>query len=178
MPQAADTAATRQTFENNLHLLARTLPSRFSRDTLGLLNGLDSIFESLPSVLTHGDLCETNFLVDEGSGRLTGIIDWAETEIMPFGLSLWGLENILGYMDVHGWHYFDRHVDLRALFWKAFHSAVAEEDEALLPKQSAIDLARRIGVLFRYAFRWDENMQRRVVQDGDSGTRYLDALFR
>lgn len=128
-------------------------------------------------VLTHGDLCEMNFLVDERSGNLTGVIDWAETEVLPFGLGLWGLENILGYMDMHGWHYFDRQADLRALFWKAFHSAVSQEDGSLLRKQGAIDLARRMGVLLRYAFRWDESMQRRVVQDGDSGTRYLDALF-
>lgn len=119
-----------------------------------------------------------NFLVDKSSGHLTGIIDWAETEVLPFGFNLWGLENILGYMDVHGWHYFDRHADLRALFWKTFHSAVAEEDEMLLRNQVAIDLARRMGVLFRYGFSWDENLQRRVVQDGDSGTRYLDALFQ
>jgi aminoglycoside phosphotransferase len=128
-------------------------------------------------VLTHGDLCEMNFLVDESSGHLTGMIDWAETEVLPFGLSLWGLENILGYMDVHGWHYFDHHADLRALFWETFHSALAE-DAALLRKQGAIESARRLGILLRYAFRWDENMRRRVVQDGDSGTRYLDAFFR
>lgn len=117
-----------------------------------------------------------NFLVDENSGHLTGVIDWAEAEALPFGFNLWGLENVLGYMDVHGWHYFDRQADLRALFWNAFHGTITE-DRSPFEQQDAIDLATRIGVLFRYAFRWDENMQRKVVQDGESGTKYLDALF-
>lgn len=142
----------------------------------GVGPGRVQLFEDLPMVLSHGDLCEMNFLVDENSGHLAGVIDWAEAEIRPFGSSLWGLENILGYMDVHGWHYFDQHADLRALFWSTFHSAV-DDHEAQLQKQSAIDLARRTGILLRYGFRWDENMQRKVVQDGDSGTRYLDVLF-
>ena len=32
------------------------------------------------------------------TGQITGIIDWAEAEVLPFGLALYGLENLLGYM--------------------------------------------------------------------------------
>jgi hypothetical protein len=45
-----------------------------------------------------------------------GVIDWAEAEILPFGCALWGLENVLGFMDLHGWHYFDSHKELEDLF--------------------------------------------------------------
>lgn len=140
-------------------------------------------------VLTHGDLCEMNFLVDENSGHLTGVIDWAEAEILPFGFNLWGVENLLGYMDGNGWNYFEGYEDLRAVFWTVFYGAVAvvaeeEEEDGVLPsevlcqKQEIIDVARRMGILFRYGFFWDENLRKKVpVQEGDSGMRYLDAFF-
>lgn len=147
-------------------------------------------------VLTHGDLCEMNFLVDERSGHLTGVIDWAEAEILPFGFNLWGVENLLGYMDGNGWNYFEGYEDLRAVFWKTFYGAVAvvaeegeeggeEEEDGVLAsevllcqKQDIIDVARRMGILFRYGFFWDEDLRRKVpVQEGDSGMRYLDAFF-
>lgn len=186
IPQTADTTAIRLTCENNLHLLARNLPERFSRDILELTECLDSIFENLPMVLTHGDLCEMNFLVDEHSGHLTGVIDWAEAEILPFGFNLWGVENLLGYMDGNGWNYFEGYEDLRAVFWETFYSAVVvaeEEDgvrasEVLCQKQDTINVARRMGILFRYGFFWDEDLREKVpVQEGDSGMRYLDAFF-
>lgn len=142
-------------------------------------------------VLTHGDLCEMNFLVDERSGHLTGVIDWAEAEILPFGFNLWGVENLLGYMDGNGWNYFDGYEDLRAVFWTVFYGAVVvvdeeeEEEDGVLAsevlrkqKQDTIDVARRMGILFRYGFFWDENLRKKVpVQEGDSGMRYLDAFF-
>lgn len=180
-------AATRQTCSNNLHLLARTLPERFSSDILELTECLDSIFKTLPMVLTHGDLCEMNFLVDENSGHLTGVIDWAEAEILPFGFNLWGVENLLGYMDGNGWNYFEGYEDLRGEFWKSFYGAVvvAEEGDGVLAsevllrqKQDTIDVARRMGILFRYGFFWDEDLRKKVpVKEGDSGMRYLDAFF-
>lgn len=50
-------------------------------------------------VLNHGDLSELNVLVDPLTGRLTSVINWAKAKICPFGISLWGLENILGSMN-------------------------------------------------------------------------------
>jgi hypothetical protein len=37
-----------------------------------------------------------NLLVDKDDGHLTGVIDWAEAEILPFGCELWGIENVMG----------------------------------------------------------------------------------
>jgi hypothetical protein len=166
----------RQTLEDDLRLLAGNLPLRFTREIDELLDNLSSMLDSLPAVLTHGDLNEMNFLVDESSGHLTGVIDWAEAKILPFGMNLWGFENILGYMDLNGWHYFDQHASLRTLFWETFNSTVVA-NEATVRLQSVIDCARRMGILLRYGFRWDENMQRKVVEDGSSSTKYLDALL-
>jgi hypothetical protein len=59
-----------------------------------------------------------NIFVDPNIGHVTGIIDWAEAIILPFGISLWGLENILGYMDSQGWHYYKNYQKLEKLFWK------------------------------------------------------------
>ena len=43
-----------------------------------------------------------NILVSPITGRITGIIDWAEAKVLPFGLALYGLENLLGYMGPGG----------------------------------------------------------------------------
>jgi hypothetical protein len=34
----------------------------------------------------------------------------------PFGLALWGVENVLGYMDGEIWHYFSNYEQLEKLF--------------------------------------------------------------
>lgn len=83
--------------------------------------GLPAIF-ALPFVMTHGDLNETNVLVDDGS--ITRVIDWAESTIYPFGVSLWALENILGYMDNTGWHYHENARELWDEFWQVFETNV------------------------------------------------------
>lgn len=43
---------------------------------------------SLPMVLLHRDFGTCNIMVDGMSCHLTGIIDWAEAEICPFGQNL------------------------------------------------------------------------------------------
>lgn len=51
--------------------------------------GLPALFSGdYPLVITHGDLSEMNLLVDPLSGKITGIVDWAETSIQPFGFTL------------------------------------------------------------------------------------------
>jgi hypothetical protein len=67
-----------------------------------------------------------NFLVDLGTGHITGIIGWAEAEILPFGCGLWGLQNLLGFIDMHGWQYFIGYTELESIFWKAFEDAIGE----------------------------------------------------
>lgn len=54
-------------------------------------------------VLSHGDLNETNLLVDEGTSAITGIIDWSSAKIASFGLELAALRRLGGNMNENGW---------------------------------------------------------------------------
>ena len=81
--------------------LSGTLSSRFTivKRTFQII---DEISYQVPWVLTHSDLSNTNILVDSDSGHLTGVVDWADARIEPFGIALWGLESMLRVMeDVH-----------------------------------------------------------------------------
>ena len=57
-----------------------------------------------------------NILVDPETGHMTGIIDQIDAKVLPFGISLWGFRNILGYMDATRWHYYENYESLEALF--------------------------------------------------------------
>jgi hypothetical protein len=95
-----DTAALLVEFHSKFDLLARSLPSRFASNLGRVRQELTSLFlGALPFVLNHGDFCEMNLLINSETGYTTGIVDWAEARILPFGFSLWGLENVLGHMD-------------------------------------------------------------------------------
>ncbi|KAK8017027.1 hypothetical protein PG993_015216 [Apiospora rasikravindrae] len=82
----------RQDIESDLDCLVQSLQTTVKQ----VRADLPAIFAHLPFVLTHGDFYESKILVDEDDGRITGITDWAEAEVSQFGLSLWGLEIVLG----------------------------------------------------------------------------------
>ena len=174
-PLPIDVPLVRKRFTNKLHLLAQNLPPRFLDSICELRDDLPLILaDTYPTVLTHGDLSQMNFLVDPKSGHLTGVIDWAEADVLPFGCALWGLENVLGYMDSSGWHYFNNRPRLENLFWLTLQDAVGEPIKG---KSKAINVARKMGVLFKYGFRLDENLQQRIVDENDVGMNYLDAII-
>lgn len=109
-------------------LLSESLPSRFAKTMLRLSNAVDGLFyPSYPLTLTHSDLCEMNIIVDPETGHIKGIIDWIDAKIQPFGLALWGLQNVLGYMNEEGWHYFDQHEQLEKMFWETFEKELGAE---------------------------------------------------
>lgn len=115
-----------------------------------------------------------NVLIDPETGSITGIVDWAEARILPFGFSLWGFENILGYMDSEGWHYYDNRHELEGIFWKTFlvEASSASEDDLQL-----IRAARMAGLFCRYGFVMDGKTVRKVVSESDSSSlAYLDAF--
>jgi hypothetical protein len=164
-----DASNLRQEIEIDLNQLSQQLPDRFLR-TLNLVRkGIPGIF-TLPFVITHGDLNETNILVDDG--YITGIIDWAESTIYPFGVSLWALENILGYMDSTGWHYHENAKELRHEFWRVFEANVGGIQEEVKEK---IRLAWMLGLFLRYGFEQDGSARGRV-RDTDTALRYADAF--
>jgi hypothetical protein len=71
-----------------------------------------------------------NIFVDPNTRHMTGIINWAKARILLFGISLWGFENILGYIDSQGWHYYNNHHKLESLFWQTFEETVGGVSEA------------------------------------------------
>ncbi|KDQ22218.1 hypothetical protein PLEOSDRAFT_171658 [Pleurotus ostreatus PC15] len=71
-----------QVSPQTLETLIARLPCLFADD-----------WPMVPNLL---DLLENNLHVDPGTGRLVGICDWRDVEISPFGISLCGLETMLG----------------------------------------------------------------------------------
>jgi hypothetical protein len=63
-------------------------------------------------VVQHDDLLENNIYVDEATGHIIGIVDWADAMIAPFGVSLGGLETVLGVQTSSCWHFYPNHVEL------------------------------------------------------------------
>ncbi|KAK7613509.1 hypothetical protein JOL62DRAFT_554305 [Phyllosticta paracitricarpa] len=104
---------------HKLHLLSRRLPSRVLRraaeETLKRL----PLLERLPLALNHGDVVPGNVMVvgassggqlggqrrgEEGGEeeleccRMAGLVDWAEAQVGPWGVPLYGLEFLLGFV--------------------------------------------------------------------------------
>lgn len=99
-----------------------------------------------------------NILVDPDSGRLTGIVDWADASIEPFGIALWGFESVLGCSGPKGWSYFERDSShSRSLFRRVFLAEIGEPLSAQICR--AIDELRTLGVLLRYGFSWETGME-------------------
>lgn len=133
-----------------------------------------------PIVLNHGDLIASNMLVDEDTWQITGLVDWAEAEWLPFGTCLYGLEFLLGYIDAtctstsdsasdsetttgHKpvWRYYFDAPRLRELFW----ARLCDEAPGMKDRMEDVLLARDLGVLLWYGYAWDEGAIDRVVNE-------------
>lgn len=149
------------------------MPPRFQENLSRVRQGLPSLFSgSYPLTLNHGDLNGLNVFVDPNTGHITGIIDWPEATIGPFGMSLWGLENFLGFMDAKGWHYYPNSDLLRDLFWQTFEFATGE----LSPEEKeVIQIARMAGLFLQYGFAWEKG-GREPVDPRSVSFLYLDAF--
>lgn len=120
-------------YTTTVRRLRDTLPSHFYpfvAQIRGILPMLCSGEHSV--VLTHGNLNETNNLVDPISGEITGVIDIAEASFLPFGFALYALDNTLGDMGREGWKYFDNADSLRDEFWRAFDGLVGGLSEDMI----------------------------------------------
>lgn len=161
--------------QDEFDILLQQFPSRFTSVISKLREELPTMFTpTYPLVLTHTDLCEMIIIVNPDTGNITGIIDWAGAKFLPFGMSLWGLQNMLGIMDSDGWHYHENSSRLEGLFWEIFYSNVgfASADHI-----RAIKIAERVGLVLRYGFTWEDGVFERPVTEKDSSIRYLDAFF-
>ncbi|RMI95611.1 hypothetical protein CDV36_016389, partial [Fusarium kuroshium] len=133
--------------------LCNNLPSRF-KPYVTQIQGILPMLRSgeHPVALTHGDLNEMNILVDPASGKITGVVDWAEASFQPFGFALYALDNALGSMGPSGWEYFDNADYLRDEFWSTFSKLVGGLSESSM---ESIRLARVAGLLIRYGTAYD-----------------------
>lgn len=129
--------------------------------------------ERLPVVLNHGDFLPRNVLVDSKTGGLIGIVDWAEAEELPFGITLYGIEHFLGESTEKQdhdtkkarWRYREGHEELRSVFWDClFWNIAASSDRGL---QEAVALSREVGILLWHGFAWDDGSLDRVVNYAD-----------
>lgn len=139
--------------------LSSSLPSQFAEVIEKIVQSSNEIFQQVPWVLTHGDLSNMNILVEPDSGHLTGVVDWAEASIQPFGMGLWGLESVLGCSGRDGWTYFGGDaLCSRQLFRETFHKEVGMP--VSLETRGALEEARILGVLLRYGFCREDGTER------------------
>ena len=119
------------------------------------IQGLNEILNHARWVLTHQDLSDMNIFVDPDSGHLTGVVDWADACIEPFGKALWGLESLLGCHDKNGYSYFGGDAShSRKLFREVLLNEIKTQDP--LESQRAIDEVRTLGVLLRWGYHWED----------------------
>lgn len=116
-----------------------------------------------------------NILVDPHTGHITGVVDWCDASIQPFGFALYALENALGSMGPKGWKWFDDAEDLREAFWRAFREQTGLTEH----QERTVRLAGRAGILIRYGTAYDSGFSGipgvRDPNSEDFG--YLDALL-
>ena len=130
-----------------------------------------------PLALTHSDLNELNILVDGGTGNITGVIDWTDAGIQPFGLTLYTLEKFIGSMGQDGWVYLDNASVLKDEFWRAFAHYAGPVSRS---QMKTIQIARKAGYLLRYGTFYSSEHKGVVgVENMSSGKRrlYLEAIL-
>jgi serine/threonine protein kinase len=163
--------------KQRLQKLHNELPTRFRSIVKHVINQYHLI-DDLPLVLAHGDIVPSNILLDPSSGHLYGLVDWAEAEMLPFGICLYGLEEILGHVtDKNQFVYYPDAEASRAAFWAQLRAEIPQlEDKETL---EAVMLARDLGILLWHGFAFDDGAINRVVQEGRDCQEigYLDTLL-
>ncbi|OAG01924.1 uncharacterized protein CC84DRAFT_1251865 [Paraphaeosphaeria sporulosa] len=160
----------------SVELPCETLRARAMDTLLRLL-----AIEHYPVVLNHGDLIPSNILVDEETWAVSGLVDWAEAEMLPFGTCLYGLEYLLGGLEstssVDGvgmkpvWRYRQGSDALRNIFWQT----LKKESPKIGENAEEVFLMRDVGVLLWFGYAWDEGAIDRVVNETDD-TREVACL--
>ena len=161
-------------YSSELSQLQIGLPKRF-RPTLDyLISMLPSLLAAdWPLVPNHTDLLENNIHVSKETGHIAGICDWKDATIGPFGVSLEGLETMLGKRTMSwGWRYHSNQQELRDLFWETLYQAmggVSEEQKKL------INVAKLVGLFLTNGFEWKDGVKV-PASEGFEDLRYLEAV--
>jgi serine/threonine protein kinase len=163
--------------KQRLERLRNELPPRF-RPVAGHVISQYHLIEALPMVLAHGDIVPSNILLDPTNGQLFGLVDWAEAEMLPFGICLYGLEEILGHMTPDNRFVFYADADQsRTAFWERLQAEIPLlEDKKIF---EAVLLARDLGILLWHGFAFDDGAINRVVEEVRDCQEicYLDTLL-
>lgn len=150
--------------------LAEQLPSSHLRAAARDASRSLTFLEILPNVLNHGDIVQSNVMVDPATFHLVGFVDWAEAEWLPFGTCLYGLEHFLGVTTSsesgqQSFEYYNRAYELRFHFWRHLRALIPTlESEDF---RDALLLAKRVGTLLWHGFAWDDGAIDRVVNERD-----------
>ncbi|KAJ8119814.1 hypothetical protein ONZ43_g3318 [Nemania bipapillata] len=150
---------------SRLELMSASLPPSFRRIASSILGDISEI-EALPWVFTHGDFLAANVMVDPQTGELSGLLDWAEAEWLPFGIGMYGLEELLGEDNLNGcFVYYPEATHLRNLFWRHLLLLIPE----LFRDAKSVALVKRaqkLGVLLWHGIAFDDGNLNRVVEEG------------
>lgn len=170
----------RQRYTSELQLLLLSLPERFRPIIQTCLDDLDLVF-SLPMVLLHRDFGMSNILVEDKTCHLTGVIDWAEAEIRPFGQNLHSLEAFTGALHLQsGWRRYEDYKNLQRAFWETFSDEIGVQ--SFIKTKLAIESSRVIGLLLSrgYTKRLAKLASPTPIRDDDRGRYnmlYLDGFL-
>ncbi len=166
-----DSARLLEEYSSQLQQLRTGLPERFHATLDKLIPQLPDLFaEDWPLQPYHNDLFENNLHVCKATGRLVGVCDWRSAELGPFGMSLGGLETMLGTLTTTApafWRYHPNHQELREQFWTTFYDRLGGASDT---RKRRIEAARLIGLFLTHGF-----------QDGHPATedsKDLDFLAR
>lgn len=151
-----------------LQKLSSELPDEWLRArAAATLDELRKIHD-YPIVLNHGDLIPSNILVNDETWEITGLVDWAEAEWLPFGTCLYGLEHLLGVVQSQPQElggttfvHYDNAAQLRERFWSTLVELVPE----IGGRTEEVKLMRDVGVFLWHGYAWDEGAIDRVVNE-------------
>ncbi|KAK6520034.1 hypothetical protein TWF506_000325 [Arthrobotrys conoides] len=163
-------------YSAKLSELREGVPQRFHLTLDYIIPRLPKIFApDWPLVPNHTDLLENNTHVDLATGALAAICDWRDIEITPFGMSLGGLETMLGINRVRvGWCYHSNQQDLRDLFWESFYESMASVSNDV---RGRIEAARLVGLFMTHGFNYDASGNPFAASDGNAELDYLEAVI-
>ena len=149
-------------------------PERFRPTVAYLISMLPKILaDDWPLVPNHTDLLENNIHVNKETGRIAGICDWKDTAIGPYGMSLGGLETMLGkYGKGWVWCYYPNQQELRDLFWETLYQEMGGVSEG---QKKLIDVSRLVGLFLANGFEWKDGVKF-PASEGSDGLRYLEAV--
>lgn len=177
MPRKDPSALSREYLEK-LRTPRDGLPTRFRQSLDYVQSHLPRLFaDDWPQVPNHVELLEDNIHVDPETGRITGVCDWPEAEIGPFGMSLGGLETMLGINRVNkGFCYHTKQQYLRKLFHQSLEQAMGM---GLAPDDSRerMRVATLVGLFLTKGFEYAEDGAKAPAGEGSSDLADLAVIL-